>query len=76
MVYLSVSCSKSEQTDFLTNMFISQSLHCIVVTKPGVVGSIPGLSSLLDETLSQDKLLTRTDSDEAGDYAVPNVLSP
>ena len=24
----------------------------------------------------QDKLLTRTDCDEAGDYVVPNVLSP
>ena len=49
----------------------------------GVVGSIPGISSLSDETLNrgsmtifQDKLLTRTDSDEAGDYVVPNVLSP
>ena len=27
-------------------------------------------------TILQDKLLTRTDYDEAGDYAVPNVLSP
>ena len=51
-------------------------------SKPGVVGSIPGFSSLLDETLNQgpmrifkDKLLTRTDYDEAGDYVVPNVLS-
>ena len=47
------------------------------------MGSIPGFSSLSDETLKrgsmtifQDKLLTRTDSDEAGDYVVPNVLSP
>ena len=47
------------------------------------MGSIPGLSSLSDETLNrgpmiifQDKLLTRTDCDEAGDYVVPNVLSP
>ena len=45
--------------------------------------SIPGFSSLLDETLNegpmtifQDKLLTRTDCDKAGDYVVPNVLSP
>ena len=52
-------------------------------SKPGVVGSIPGFSSLSDETLNrgqmtifQDKLLTRTDCDEAGDYVVPNVLSP
>ena len=42
-----------------------------------------GFSSLSDETLNrgpvtvlQDKLLTRTDCDEAGDYVVPNVLSP
>ena len=27
-------------------------------------------------TIFQDKLLTRTDCDEAGDYVVPNVLSP
>ena len=27
-------------------------------------------------TIFQDKLLTRTDCDEAGDYTVPNVLSP
>ena len=47
------------------------------------MGSIPGFSSLSDETLNrgpmtifQDKLLTRTDCDEAGDYVVPNVLSP
>ena len=46
------------------------------------MGSIPGFSSLLDETLNrgpmtvfQDKLLTRTYCDEAGDYAVPNVSS-
>ena len=52
-------------------------------SKSGVVGSIPGFSSLSDETLNrgpmtffQDKLLTRTDCDEAGDYVVPNVLSP
>ena len=39
--------------------------------------------SLLDETLNrgpmiifQEKLLTRTNCDKAGDYAVPNVLSP
>ena len=50
---------------------------------PGVVSSIPGFSSRLDETLNrghmtifQDKLLTRTDCDEAGDYVTPNVLSP
>ena len=42
----------------------------------------PGFSSLSDETLNrgpmtifQDKLLTRTDCDEARDYVVPNVLS-
>ena len=47
------------------------------------MGSIPGFSSISDETLNrgpmtilQDKLLTRTDCDEAGDYVVPNVLSP
>ena len=47
------------------------------------MGSIPGFSSLSDETVNrgpmaifQDKLLTRTDCDEAGDYVVPNVLSP
>ena len=47
------------------------------------MGSIPGFSSLSDETLNrgpmtifQDKLLTRTDCDEAGNYVVPNVLSP
>ena len=27
-------------------------------------------------TIFQDKLLTRTDNDEAGYYVVPNVLSP
>ena len=27
-------------------------------------------------TFFQDKLLTRTDCDEAGDYVVPNVLIP
>ena len=27
-------------------------------------------------TIFQDKLLTRTDCDKAGDYVVPNVLSP
>ena len=27
-------------------------------------------------TTFQDKLLTKTDCDEAGDYVVPNVLSP
>ena len=53
------------------------------VSKTGVVGSNPGFSSLSDETLNrgpmtifQDKLLTRTECDEAGDYVVPNVLSP
>ena len=51
--------------------------------KPGVDGSIPDFSSRLDETLNrgpmtifQDKMLTRSYCDEAGDYAVPNVLSP
>ena len=51
--------------------------------KPGVVGSIPGFSSLSDETLNrgtmtifQDKLLTRKYCDEAGDYAVPNSPDP
>ena len=46
-------------------------------------GFDPGFSSLSDETLNrglmtifQDKLLTRTYCDEAGDYVVPNVLSP
>ena len=46
-------------------------------------GSIPGFSSHSDETLNRgpmtifkDKRLTRTDCDEAGDYVVPNVLSP
>ena len=51
-----------------------------------VRGSLPGFSSLLDETLNrgpmtifQDKLLTITDCDNAGDYVVrlvPNGLSP
>ena len=52
-------------------------------SKLGVVGSIPGFSSPSDETLNrgpmiifQDKLLTRTDFDEAGDYTVPYVLCP
>ena len=27
-------------------------------------------------TIFQDKLLTRTDCDKAGDYVVPNVLNP
>ena len=27
-------------------------------------------------TIFQDKLLTRTDCEEAGDYVVPNVISP
>ena len=47
------------------------------------MGLILGFSSLSDETLNrgpmtifQDKLLTWTDCDEAGDYVVPNVLSP
>ena len=47
------------------------------------MGSIPGLSILSDVTLNrglmtifQDRLLTRTYSDEDGDYAVPNVLGP
>ena len=50
---------------------------------PGVPGSIPCSSSLSDGTLNrgpttifQDKRLTRTYCDEAGDYVVPNVLSP
>ena len=49
----------------------------------GVVCSIPGFSSLSDETLNRgpheifhDKMLTRTDCDEAEDYVVPNVLNP
>ena len=47
-------------------------------SKPG----FPGFYSLSDEilnrgpmTIFQDKLLTRTDCDESGDYVVPNVLS-
>ena len=46
-----------------------------------VMGSTLGFSSLSDETLNrgpmpiiQDILLTMTYCDEAGDYAVPNVL--
>ena len=46
------------------------------------MGSIPGFSSLKDETLNrgpmtifQDKLLIKTDCDEAEDYVVPNVFS-
>ena len=49
----------------------------------GVAGSIPGLSSPSDETINRDpmtvfqvKQLTKTYCDEAGDYALPNVLSP
>ena len=52
-------------------------------SKPGVGGSIPGFSSLSDETLNrgpmtifQDKLLTKTYCDEAGDNVMPIVLSP
>ena len=52
-------------------------------SKPGVVGSVPGFSSLSDETLNRgpmtifkDKRLTMIDCDEAEDYVVPNVLSP
>ena len=54
-------------------------------SKSGVVGSIPGFSILSDETLNRgpmtiflDKLLTRSDCDEASprDYVVPNVSSP
>ena len=55
----------------------------LLAFRPGVVGSIPGFSSLSGETFNRgpmtifhDKLLTRTDCDEAGDYVVPNVLSP
>ena len=55
----------------------------LLVCKPGVVGSIPGFSSLSDGilnrgpvTIIKDKLPTRTGCDKAGDYAVPNVLSP
>ena len=47
------------------------------------MGLIPSFSRLLDETLNRgpmtiflDKLLTRTYCDEAGDFVVPNVLSP
>ena len=47
------------------------------------MSSIPGFSSLSDETLNQgpktilqDKLLKRIYYDKAGYYAVPNVLSP
>ena len=47
------------------------------------MGSIPGFSSLTDETLNRgpmtifnDKRLRRTDCDKAGDYVVPNMLSP
>ena len=54
-----------------------------MLCKPGVAGSIPGFSSPSDETINrgpltiiQDKLLRMADSDEAGDYAVSNVLSP
>ena len=45
------------------------------------MGSIPGLSSLSDETLNRgpmtivkDKLLTIICCDKAGDFAVPNVF--
>ena len=47
--------------------------------KPVVVGSIPGFSSLSNETLNRgqmDKLLTKEYCLEAGDYAMHNVLSP
>ena len=46
-----------------------------LLAKPGAVGSIPGFSSLSDETLNRGPM-TKTDCDEAGDYVVPNVLSP
>ena len=41
------------------------------------MGSIPGFSSLTDETL-QDKMVTMTYDDKAGDFTVPLVcvLSP
>ena len=48
-----------------------------------MVKADPGFSSLSGETLNrgpmtifQDKLLTRTECDEAGGYFVPNVLCP
>ena len=57
-----------------------KSKHCLYIVHPR---SISGLSSLSDETLNQgpmtvfqENLLTRTYCDEAGDYIVPNVLSP
>ena len=50
---------------------------------PGVAGSIPGFSSPSDETINRgsqttfhDNQPTRTNCDEGGDYAVPNMLSP
>ena len=64
-------------------LVIKSNLQVKLLAQPWVVGSTRGFSSLSDETLNrgpmtifQDKLLTRTDSDEAGDYVVPNVLSP
>ena len=61
-------------------------LHLIVThsRKPGIVGSIPGFSSLSGETfketrgpttISEGKLQTRTYWEETGDYVVPNVIS-
>ena len=48
-----------------------------VLCKPGVAGSIPGETiNRGPSTIIQDKLLRMADSDEAGDYAVSNVLSP
>ena len=61
-------CSALERRNILIWIFLSERGY---------------IFSLLDETLNQgpmtifqDKLLTRTDCDEAGDYVVPNVLCP
>ena len=51
--------------------------------KPGLAGLSSGFSSPSDENINpslhmifRDKLVIRTYCDKAGDYAVPNVLSP
>ena len=46
-------------------------------SKPGVAGLIPDFSSTSDKTINRGPMTIFQDKtgDEAGDYAVPNVLS-
>ena len=72
--------TKSRMYQWLQEASLAQWSSCSPF-KSGVVGSTAGFSSLSDETLNrgpmtifQDKLLTRTDCDETGDYVVPYVF--